>query len=159
MRVLTIGTFDLLHCGHIRLFRRAAQFGELHVGVNSDRFVEHYKGRPTRDVFQVRRDQVAAIDAVRKVHENDGPGIDLIRAVMPDLLVIGSDWLDRSYLEQIGTTAEELVVLDVSVLFLPRTPGVSTTQLREFRAAEIDEEELKRITRDIFEALRLRLTG
>jgi cytidyltransferase-like protein len=130
VRVLTIGTFDLLHCGHIRLFRRAALFGELHVGVNSDRFVEAYKERPTADAFEVRCERVAAVRSVYEVHENDGPGVDLIRALMPDVLAIGSDWLDRPYLEQIGTTVEELVALDVSVLFLPRTPGISTTQLR-----------------------------
>lgn len=129
MRVLTIGTFDLLHCGHIRLFRRAAQFGELHVGVNSDRFVESYKG-PTREPFADRWRRVEKVGCVHGIHENDGPGIDLIRALMPDLLAVGSDWLDRDYLRQIGTSAEELVALDVSVLFLPRTPGISTTQLR-----------------------------
>lgn len=129
MRVLTIGTFDLLHCGHIRLFRRAAQFGELHVGVNSDRFVKEYKRAP-KDPLDVRLRRVAAIRSVHAVHENDGPGIDLIRELMPDLIAIGSDWLERDYLQQIGTTADELVALDASVLFLPRTPGVSTTQLR-----------------------------
>lgn len=130
MRVLTIGTFDLLHCGHVRLFRRAAHFGELHVGVNSDRFVEKYKKRSPQERLDARCRRVAAIHCVHGVHANDGPGIDLIRELMPDVLVIGSDWLDRNYLEQIGTTAEELVALDVSVLFLPRTPGISSTQLR-----------------------------
>ena len=130
MRVLTIGTFDLLHCGHIRLFRRAAQFGELHVGVNSDRFVETYKGRCPQEGVSFRRKRIAALHSVYAVHVNDGPGIDLIRSLMPDVVAIGSDWLDRDYTQQIGTTAEELVAIDVSVLFLPRTPGISTTQLR-----------------------------
>ena len=44
MRVLTLGTFDVPHYGHLRLLERAAGFGDLFVGVNSDRFIKTYKG-------------------------------------------------------------------------------------------------------------------
>lgn len=134
MRVLTIGTFDLLHCGHIRLFRRAAQLGELHVGVNSDRFVKTYKGVSPREAFDIRCGRVAAVSSVHEVHANDGPGVDLIRALMPEMVAVGSDWLERSYPNQIGTSVDELVALDVAVIFLPRTPGISSTQLRQLRS-------------------------
>lgn len=129
MRALTIGTFDLFHHGHVRLLERAAAFGDLTVGVNSDAFVERYKGRPTVDPVSVRADNVRPWAS--HVLVNDGPGIDLIRDLRPQLVVIGSDWIGRDYLTQIGTSEGELVTLNVAVVFLPRTPGISTSQLRE----------------------------
>lgn len=129
MRCLTIGTFDLYHVGHELLLDRAAWFGPLTVGVNSDRFTTQYKGAPV-EPENYRCLRVAKHPGVTEVTLNDGPGIDLIRAVKPDMLVIGSDWLGRDYPAQLGTTADELTALRVSVLFLPRTPGVSTTELR-----------------------------
>ena len=128
--VLTIGTFDLFHRGHQRLLERAATFGTLFVGVNSDRFVREYKRRDAADSQDVRVRNVAALACVEQTVVNDGPGIDLIRDVSPSLLVIGSDWLPPAdYPAQLGTSAGELAGLGVAVLFLPRTPGVSTTEL------------------------------
>ena len=98
--VLTIGTFDLFHLGHLRLLERAAEFGRLEVGVNTDEFVASYKGRPPVVPFDERREIVEALRCVTIAPRNDGPGRDLIREVMPDLLVIGMDWHGR-YLEQI----------------------------------------------------------
>lgn len=129
MRILTIGTFDLFHHGHARLIDRAAHLGTVTVGVNSDQFTRAYKGATVEDQDQ-RLDRVARHPGVADVTLNDGPGIDLIRRLMPDLLVVGSDWLGRYYPAQIGTTADELASLGVAVLFLPRTPGISTTELR-----------------------------
>lgn len=129
MRVLTIGTFDLFHMGHGRLLERAAQFGTLTVGVNSDRFTTAYKGRPAQDE-RVRSYRVSQHPSVAGVLPNDGPGYDLIATHRPDLLVIGSDWLRRDYPLQLGMTVQDLEELEVGVLYLPRTPGVSTSQLR-----------------------------
>lgn len=132
MRVLTLGTFDLFHPGHLRLLRRASKFGALYVGVNSDRFVETYKGRPpTED--EKRRLYNVAHTAERYVYRtclNDGPGRDLIEELLPSLLVVGSDWLERDYLAQVNMTRRELDVIGCSVLFLPRTADVSTSSLR-----------------------------
>src|SRR5262249_15309993 len=88
MRVLTIGTFDLLHLGHVRLLKRAARFGELVVGVNSDRFVSEYRGRMPVDDEVKRMRYVEAIRPVSRVHLNDGPGRELIEEVAPDILVV-----------------------------------------------------------------------
>lgn len=129
MRVLTVGTFDCFHLGHERLLARAAQYGPLTVGVNSDLFMAAYKG-PCAQNENARAARVADEQGVEEVVFNDGPGIDLIREIHPDLLVIGSDWLGRDYPAQLGTTADELTDLGVAVLFLPRTPGYSSTALR-----------------------------
>lgn len=129
MRVLTIGTFDLLHTGHRHLIARAAGSGELTVGVNSDRFVTEYKGEPIQSQ-DARMRRIAALEHVADVRLNDGPGRDLIEDVKPDLLVVGSDWADRDYLAQIGCTRELLEDLGCDLLFVARLPGFSTTALR-----------------------------
>ena len=132
--ILTLGTFDLFHAGHDHLLWRASGFGELIVGVNSDEFVKQYKGRYPVQHQLDRIDNVYKHPAVSDAFLNDGPGIDLIREQKPELLVIGSDWHDK-YLPQIGVTAEELFAeLRCGIVYLPRTAGVSTTDLRDAAA-------------------------
>lgn len=133
MRVLTIGTFDLFHAGHVRLFKKSAEYGELTVGVNSDEFVTSYKGSPVIP-YELRREVVEAIGCVSDVVPNDGSGTDLIRSVKPDILAIGPDWLDRDYLTQIGMTQDELFGdLGVTLAFIPpaRVPGLSASEIRD----------------------------
>lgn len=139
MRVLTIGTFDLFHRGHARLLDRAHQMGDLHVGINTDEFVTRYKGRAPVDSYEARAVNIVSFSDYRYGREwpiwpNPTAGIDLIRQVQPVLLVIGTDWLGRDYPAQLDTTADQLAALGISVLFVPRTPGISTTQLREAAA-------------------------
>lgn len=119
-----------MHYGHARLFERAAKFGPLSVGVNSDRFVLEYKGRRAEQTERTRMQQCRIGLGVEAVYLNDGGGIELIKRLRPDILVIGTDWLDKDYTGQLDTTAERLAELQVSVLFLPRTIGISTTELR-----------------------------
>lgn len=99
------------------------------IGVNTDRFARSYKAKPLFNE-DVRWRTVSALRFVNEVLLNDGPGADLIRSVKPDVLVVGSDWLDNHYLEQIDMTREELDELGTSLVFVPRTPGVSSSQIR-----------------------------
>ncbi len=126
--VLTIGTFDCLHHGHLNLLNFAASLGRLTVGVNTDRFAGTYK-RPPFFGEDMRWRVIAALPNVEEVHLNDSPGAFLIRKVNPDILVVGSDWLENDYLNQIEIGKKELEKLEVAVCFAPRTPGVSTTGL------------------------------
>jgi cytidyltransferase-like protein len=130
MRVLTLGTFDLFHPGHVYLLRRAADFGGVHVGVNSDRFVEQYKGQPAVDRERKRMHVVERCRYVTRVHLNDGPGRELIERIRPSLIVVGGDWLAHDYLDQIDTPADVLQDIGCDVLFIARKPGYSTTQAR-----------------------------
>jgi len=93
--VFTNGCFDLLHAGHIRLFREARKHGDiLVVGVNSDASVRRLKG-PNRPVFPLR-ERVEVLAAVSDIgglisFGEDTP-LQLIKRLRPDVLVKGGDW-------------------------------------------------------------------
>lgn len=131
VRVVALGTFDCLHYGHVRLFQRAACLGSLTVGVNSDRFVRHYKGVDPVSNHHRRAATVAALSCVDDVLINDGPGRDLIEQTLPRFLVVGSDWHGRDYLAQIDIDQDRLDWLGVSVVYMPRTPDVSSSEIRD----------------------------
>lgn len=128
MTVLTLGTFDTPHVGHAVFLAKAASFGELTVGVNSDRFVQSYKGEKPLYTYTERANLLTLL-GYRVVH-NDGPGAATINRVLPKLLVVGSDWSDRDYHTQIGMTRQELDDLGVSLVFVPYTAGISTSDIR-----------------------------
>lgn len=130
MRLLTLGTFDLFHYGHLRLLQRAATYGTLQVGVNSDRFVAEYKGEPPVYPEDHRLAIVRELACVHEAWLNDGPGRDLIEQLYPLLLVIGSDWHERDYLKQLGVDQKWVDERGIGVLYLPRTAGISSTDLK-----------------------------
>jgi glycerol-3-phosphate cytidylyltransferase len=135
VNLLTIGTFDLLHVGHLELLQ-ACRFmvdGEVWVALNTDAFVTSYKGRAPVQPYDDRAEMLRACRFVDRVfcnagNENSGLAIDVLR---PDILAIGSDWQDRDYLGQLGVTQAWLTERGLSVTYVPRTRGVSTTDLRE----------------------------
>jgi glycerol-3-phosphate cytidylyltransferase len=138
VNVLTIGTFDGLHVGHLELFAECRRrFGTVLVGVNRDAFVERYKGRSPLRSLADRVEMLRALRDVDAVFVNVGDedsGI-LIDAVRPEALAIGDDWLDpghdqRRYLRQIGVTFEWLRERRLTITYIPRTRGISTTALR-----------------------------
>ena len=124
IRVITYGTFDLLHYGHINLLRRARELGDyLIVGLSSDEFNRNEKGKECYFSFEQRKTMLEAVRFVdqvipesnwnqkrRDVHEYD-----------VDIFVIGDDWRGEfDYLEEEG----------VKVVYLERTPEISTTQIK-----------------------------
>jgi D-beta-D-heptose 7-phosphate kinase/D-beta-D-heptose 1-phosphate adenosyltransferase len=124
--VFTNGVFDLLHPGHVDLLLAARQLGDaLVVGVNSDSSVRRLKGpeRPIRDE-QDRAFVLAAVEVVDAVvlFEEDTP-LELIRALMPDVLVKGGD-----YTVETVVGANEVLARGGDVVIVPLTPGHSTTR-------------------------------
>ena len=123
-KVITYGTYDLLHQGHINLLRRAKELGDyLIVGVTSDRFD---KGRGK---LNVRNNVLERVEAVKATGYADqiviedylGQKIDDIQKYDIDIFAIGSDWEGKfDYLKEY-----------CEVVYLPRTEGVSSTMLRE----------------------------
>lgn len=126
---LTIGTFDVPHLGHAFLFQQCGRLGRVVVGVNSDAFVIEYKGEaPVYDYAE----RAAAVRALGyEVVGNDGPGRDVIEAVRPDYLVIGSDWATRDYYAQIDVDQAWLDERRITMVYVPRVPGLASSGIRE----------------------------
>ena len=129
-KVITYGTFDLLHEGHINILRRAKELGDyLIVGVTSDSF-DRGRGK-----LNVRNNVLERVEAVRKTGFADeiiiedylGQKIDDIQKYGIDVFVLGSDWQGKfDYLKEY-----------CRVVYLPRTEGISSTMLREQSQTEI----------------------
>lgn len=121
--VVTFGTFDLFHHGHLRLLERAATLGDrLVVGVSTDRLNEEKKGYTP--VFP-EHERIAIVAALRMVdatfleHSLDEKRSYLL-AQKADVLVMGDDW--RGRFDSYADVCE--------VVYLERTPGISTTELK-----------------------------
>ena len=121
--VITYGTYDLLHQGHVNLLRRAKELGDyLIVGVTSDSF-DRGRGK-----LNVRNNVLERVEAVRATGYADeiiiedyvGQKIDDIQKYNVDVFAIGSDWEGKfDYLNEY-----------CKVVYLPRTEGISSTMLR-----------------------------
>ena len=130
MRVLTIGTFDLLHIGHIELFNYCKRFGDLVIGLNTDEFVLQYKGKLPVQNYVTRWDNIVRFVGI-EARKNEEAGKELIKWIEPDVIVVGMDWHEEDYLNQIGIDVEYLNDNDIILAYAPRTTGVSTTALKE----------------------------
>ena len=108
MRLLTLGSFDLKHRGHQKLFDRCAALGQLTVAVNSDRFIRAYKTVEPAENQDVRMMNVARSPGVAAVVLNDGPGVKVIKRLKPDMIVVGSDWHLADYCKQLGVDEDWL---------------------------------------------------
>ena len=126
----TAGVFDMFHIGHLNLLRQAKEHCEiLVVGVNSDDLVLQYKSKSTVISENERRDIVASIRFVDKaviVHTLDK--MDALQKYKFDVLFIGDDWKGSKRWDQ---TEEEMRSAGVDVMYLSRTKGISSTELRE----------------------------
>ncbi|MBE6105125.1 MAG: glycerol-3-phosphate cytidylyltransferase [Anaerovibrio lipolyticus] len=123
VKVITYGTYDLLHYGHRRLLERAKALGDyLIVGVTADSFDK------SRGKINVQQSLMERIEGVRAtgladeiiIEEYEGQKIDDIRRYSVDIFTVGSDWVGKfDYLEEY-----------CKVVYLPRTEGVSSSQVR-----------------------------
>lgn len=126
-KVITYGTYDLLHFGHIRLLERAKALGDyLIVGVTSDDF------DISRGKINVQQTLMERVNAVRAtgladeiiIEQYEGQKIDDIRKYGVDIFTVGSDWV--GYFDYLKEYCE--------VVYLDRTKGVSSTELRSKEA-------------------------
>lgn len=123
-KVITYGTYDLLHQGHINLLRRAKALGDyLIVGVTNDNFDRERGKLNVRNNVLERVEAVKATGLADKIIIEDyvGQKIDDIQKFDVDIFAIGSDWEGKfEYLKEF-----------CEVVYLPRTKGISSTMLRE----------------------------
>jgi cytidyltransferase-like protein len=94
-RVFVSGCYDLLHSGHVEFFRQAAEYGDLYVGIGSDKTIEGYKHHKTVYSEQERLFMVKSIRYVKDAYINAGSGIldflPTLDIVKPDILVVNED--------------------------------------------------------------------
>ncbi len=122
--VITFGTFDVFHVGHLRVIERAAALGDrLVVGVSADALNLRKKGREPVFSERERMAIVAALKPVDEVFLEESLELkrDYIEKFSADVLVMGDDWKGR--FDEMGDVCE--------VVYLPRTPAISTTALIE----------------------------
>ena len=122
-KVITYGTFDMLHQGHLNILKRAKELGDhLIVGVTSDDFDSR------RGKINVQQSMMERIEGVKEtgladqiiIEEYEGQKIDDINRFGVDIFAIGSDWQGKfDYLSEF-----------CKVVYLERTKGISSTQIR-----------------------------
>lgn len=143
LKVYTGGTFDLYHSGHVELLRRCAEIGEVCVALNTDEFIENYKGKPPVMKYSEREAVLLACSYVDWVIPNYG-GADskiAIEIVKPDVIVIGSDWAKRDYYAQMGFTQEWLDERGIGLMYVPYTKGISSTDIKSRMQGRMDSKE------------------
>lgn len=131
--IYTGGTFDLFHAGHVQFLKRCFELGSVVVSLNTDEFIEEYKGKPPVISYADRRDVLLACRYVDSVMPNTG-GPDstiAIESVMPDLVVIGSDWARRDYYTQMAFDQDWLDERGIGLCYIPYTQGISSTAIKE----------------------------
>ena len=122
-RVITYGTFDLLHYGHINLLRRARKFGDyLIVGLSTDAFNWNEKHKTCYFSYEERKNLLEAIRHVDLViteedWEQKARDVSLYHV---DTFVMGDDWEGKF----------DFLKDQCQVVYLPRTPEISTTQIK-----------------------------
>ena len=124
-RVLTYGTYDLLHYGHIALLERAKALGDyLVVAISTDEFNWNCKQKKCYFTYEERKRMVEALRCVDLVipEENWEQKRSDIHEYHIDTFVMGDDWVGKfDFLEEEGC----------NVVYLPRTPEISTTQIKK----------------------------
>jgi glycerol-3-phosphate cytidylyltransferase len=124
-KVITYGTFDLLHVGHINILRRAKELGDyLIVVVSTDEF-NALKGKKAYYSYEDRKTILEAIRYVDEVlPENTWEQkIDDVKQYGIDVVVMGGDWAGSDRFEYLKEYCD--------VVYLDRTPGISTTQVKQ----------------------------
>ena len=121
-KVITYGTFDLIHHGHINILRKAKEYGDyLIVGLSSDEF-NILKGKEAYYSYDERKLILEAIKYVDEVipEHNWNQKSEDIQTNQIDLFVMGSDWEGK--FDDLNDYCE--------VIYLPRTEGISTTKIK-----------------------------
>ncbi len=122
-KIITYGTFDLLHYGHINLLRRAKELGDyLIVALSTDEFNWNEKQKTCFFTYEQRKQLLEAVRYVDLVipEENWAQKVSDVQGFRVDTFVMGDDWKGKfDFLKDY-----------CEVVYLPRTPEISTTQIK-----------------------------
>ena len=124
MKIITFGTYDIFHVGHVNIIERARLHGDhLIVGVSSDQLNIAKKGRPPIYSEEDRQHIIRSMRCVDEVFLEESLELkaDYIKYYNADVLIMGDDWQGKfDHLKDL-----------CQVIYLPRTPSVSTTAIIE----------------------------
>jgi glycerol-3-phosphate cytidylyltransferase-like family protein len=106
--------------------------GRVVVSLNTDEFIESYKGKAPVISYEDRAAVLLSCRSVSEVIPNFGgadskPAIEIIQ---PDILAIGSDWARRDYYAQMGFSQDWLDARAISLIYIPYTAGISSTAIK-----------------------------
>ncbi len=122
-RVITYGTYDLLHWGHVRLLKRAKALGDYLIVALSTDAINEFKGKKAYHNYEERKMMLEAlryVDLVIPEADWEQKRDDIVKYQV-DVFAIGDDWEGKfDYLKEL-----------CEVVYLPRTEGVSTTKIKE----------------------------
>ena len=129
---ITFGVFDLLHFGHFELFRRIRELvgpeGRVYVMLQVDEMIAKYKpGCKSVYNFEIRQKMIESLRTVDKAIPYDVVGVEAVRDVDFDILVVGPEHTNERFQRLFKWCAEH----GKEVVTLPRPEGISTTRLKE----------------------------
>lgn len=133
MILYTGGTFDLFHYGHVNLLKKCKTIAtKVIVGLNTDEFIQKYKGTPPVMSYKERESSLLLCPYVDEVIPNFGgkdskPSILMSKA---NIVAIGDDWAHKDYYSQMSFSQEWLDENNIILMYLPYTKGISTTELK-----------------------------
>jgi choline-phosphate cytidylyltransferase/glycerol-3-phosphate cytidylyltransferase len=138
-RILTYGTYDLLHYGHIRLLKRARALGDyLIVAISTDEF-NAGKGKKAYHSYETRKEMLEAVRYVDLVIPEDSweQKVNDVLEYKVDTVVMGGDWAGSNRFEYLKDYCE--------VVYLGRTEGVSTSRIKEEIGLQPEEDGVDQI--------------
>ena len=135
LKLLTMGTFDILHGGHCNFLRQCERYAdEIIIGVNSDDFVMKYRGRPAVYNESERLEQVRLLGYTAEL--NHSAGREMIERIKPNIIAVGSDWTRKDYYGQVDVTPDFMDENGITLIYIPYTKGISSTEIKRRLSGE-----------------------
>jgi glycerol-3-phosphate cytidylyltransferase len=131
--IITFGTFDLFHVGHLNILERARKYGDnLIVGISSDELNISKKNRKPIYTYDERKRIIESLKCVDKVfcEMSLEDKVKYCKEYKADVLIMGDDWKGKKSGKD-NKTFDELLKGVCEVIYLERTPSISTTELIE----------------------------
>jgi glycerol-3-phosphate cytidylyltransferase len=128
------GTYDILHAGHIKLFRWAQYiYGEVIVSLNTDEFVTRYKGKPPVMNFDQRMTILQELRSIDRVIPNYGDEDSRIsiRLVKPDVVIAGSDWTIERLKTQMNLTNGFLAEHGINIVIYGDSDPIHSSDIKK----------------------------
>jgi glycerol-3-phosphate cytidylyltransferase len=130
----TGGTFDLFHSGHVNFLKHCKKIADkVIVALNTDEFIERYKGKKPIISYDDRKTVLLSCKYVDDVIENIN-GEDSkpsILSVSPNIIAVGDDWAKKDYYKQMNFTQKWLDENDITLIYIPYKEGISSSDIRK----------------------------